>query len=164
MDYQPHIPGVRKGGPLLSWDIFMDGYSNMLQLAEDRKALIKLAGEKKWKHSFNFREQLFTLRKTVLVTDANQQIIYASSGIFDMNGYRPEEVIGKKPSIFQGEYTSPHWRAQIRISVEKQQPFEATLINYTKKGEVYNCHIKGYPVFNALHQLVNFIAFEKKAA
>ncbi len=164
MDYNSRLSNLKKSGPLLSWDIFMDGYSNMLQLAEDRQALIKLASKKKWKHSFNFREQLFTLRNTVLVTDINQLIVFASSGMLGMNGYRPEEVVGKKPSIFQGKDTCPQLKAQIRVSIEKQQPFDVTLVNYAKTGEPYNCHIKGYPVFDAIQQLVNFVAFEKKAA
>lgn len=157
------VPVFPKRGPLLSWDIFMNGYQNMMQLADDRQALLKLATQKNWQHNFDFREHLFLMRDTIVVTDVQQKIVFASSAMFDMNGYQPEEVIGKHPKIFQGTETSVQTRGLIRNKISQLQPFEATVINYKKNGAPYECYIKGYPLFNETKQLVNFIAFEKAA-
>jgi hypothetical protein len=77
-----------------------------------------------------------------------------------MNGYKIAEVIGKKPSMFQGAASSAETKKQIREAINKQIPFEATIANYRKNKEVYDCLIKGFPVFDKSKNLVNFIAFE----
>jgi hypothetical protein len=43
-----------------------------------------------------------------------------------------------------------------------QQPFEQTVVNYNKNGEIYICLIKGFPVFNIKGKLSHFIAFERR--
>lgn len=149
--------------PLLCWDIFMEGYRRLMQMGDDLQTLNKLANTRKWKHLFNFEHELVQRGYTLLVTDHNLKIEYASSNIIAMNGYSPNEVIGKSPRMFQGEATRLESRHIIRNAVEEQIPFETIVINYTKNGEPYDCHIKGFPLFNAKQELVNFIAFEKRA-
>ena len=149
-----------RGAPLMCWDIFMDGYQKKIQLAEDICTLNKLSIKQKWQHSFDFETELFRSGNTILVTDPKQHIIYASSSIFLMNGYLPGEIIGKRPFIFQGTNTCPQIKASIRQSINDRSVFEQTIVNYCKNGAPYNCHIKGFPVFNHKKELANFIAFE----
>lgn len=149
--------------PLLCWDIFMEGYRRLMQLGDDLQTLNKLAKTRKWKHAFDFEQQLARQGDTLLVTDSHLRIVYASSNMMAMNGYTPDEVIGKSPRMFQGPGTIPETRGVIRDAVARQIPFEAMLVNYSKNGEAYDCHIKGFPLFNAQKELVNFIAFERRA-
>ena len=153
----------RANAPLLCWDLFLEGYYKKLELAEDKTLLNKFAVSHQWKHSFDFDKQLFTLNNTVLVTDPGLHIVFASSNMYLMNGYHPHEVIGKKPSMFQGPGTSIETKHLIRKAIDAVQPFEASLVNYRKTGEAYDCFIKAYPVFSKPGLLVNFIAFEKVA-
>jgi PAS domain S-box-containing protein len=162
MGMEDEIPPAGRA-PLLCWDLFLEGYYRKLDLAEDTKALGKLASKQRWKHAFDFHEQLFRYDKTVIVTDTALHIVYASSNMYVMNGYHPPEVIGKKPSIFQGPATSADTKEMIRNAIRELRPFEAKLINYRKSGELYDCHIKAFPVFNKPGALVNFIAFENVA-
>ncbi len=104
--------------------------------------------------------QIVWENKTVVVTDKKLKIIYASSNMFNMNGYMPEEVIGKHPSVFQGEATCETAKSKIRAAIQQSQPFECEIINYRKDGSLYNCWIEGYPVYNTAGELVNFIALE----
>jgi hypothetical protein len=80
-----------------------------------------------------------------------------------MNGYLPNEVIGKSPKMFQGKKTCPKTSQEIREAINAAVPFEKDVINYSKNGNIYNCQIKGLPIFNTLGQLTHFMAFEKVA-
>ena len=81
-----------------------------------------------------------------------------------MNGYEAQEVIGNSPKMFQGAKTDLQVSNEIRQAILKKVPFEKNVINYCKDGSVYNCHIKGFPIFNNKGEVINFIAFEKIAA
>ncbi|AHM61079.1 hypothetical protein D770_14125 [Flammeovirgaceae bacterium 311] len=127
---------------------------------EDVRLLEALAMEKGWRHSWNFEEKIFRQKKTILVTDTNQQIVFASNSLYEMAGYFPTEVLGKTPHLFQGPETSTEVKAHIRNAIVQQQPFTGTLTNYKKNKSLYNCSIEGFPVFNKKGELMNYIAFE----
>ena len=152
----------QKKSPLLCWDLFLESYYQKLELAEDKRMLDQLGLKQNWKFDFDIEKQLFRLGKTIVVTRPTLEIVYASSNMYFMNGYHPKEVLGKKPSIFQGDETSEESKKIIRMAVEQRQPFEVMVVNYRKNGETYDCHIQGYPVFNRSRELANFIAFERE--
>jgi PAS domain S-box-containing protein len=161
-DIQPgNDPGYTGApAPLLSWDIFMAGYQRKMKLLDDAKMIHNLSKQSNWKHGWDFRQKLLAQEKVILVTDPSLQIVCASSNLFEMNGYDPHEVVGQKPSMFQGAATTESSRWLIRSAIQSQQPFDTNIINYKKNGTLYDCHIEGYPVFNAQKELVHFIAFE----
>ncbi|WP_336517221.1 PAS domain-containing protein [Pollutibacter soli] len=148
--------------PLMCWDLFIEGYDAKMGMAADRADLIRMASSNHWKHNFDFESELFRCGNTIIVTDPSILIVLATRNMFKMNGYLPQEVIGKKPSMFQGEGTSKETTRAIRNAINQRQHFEATLVNYRKNGEAYPCFIRGYPVFNKSGELVNFIAFESE--
>lgn len=148
--------------PLMSWDLFLEGYEAKMQLAEDRADLIRLATTNHWKHNFNFENELFGCGNTIIVTDPAIHIVLATRNMLKMNGYLPQELIGKKPSILQGEATCRETTMAIGAAIHQRLPFEASLINYRKNGEIYRCLIRGYPVFNKSGLLAHFIAFESE--
>ena len=144
----------------MCWDIFMEGFHKRLELSHDIQQLTRLSQQQRWQHDFNFEQQLIWSNKTVLVTDHTLNIVYASSNLFFMNGYMPEEVIGRNPSMFQGKDTCPETRFHIRQAIEQRVPVETSILNYRKNGDTYICHLQEYPLFNHKNALVNFIAFE----
>lgn len=123
-----------------------------------------IAVSKKWNDSSFIEKEVLEEKHVVVITDAQLNIVHASQSIFDMNGYRPEEIIGKKPKMFQGEKTCKKTVSEIRNAIKEEIPFEATVLNYRKDGSTYNCWIKGIPLRNAKGELVNFIAFERQVA
>lgn len=153
---------VKVIAPLKSWDIYLHHYKRLQELANDKFLLEKMALENRWQQKFNFAEQLFQEQSSIIVTSPDLSITYVSSNIRQLTGYGPSEVIGKNPSIFQGSKTDIIARDLMRKAIETKIPFESNLINYKKNGGFYNCHIKGYPIFNKEKKLVNFIAFEKE--
>jgi PAS domain S-box-containing protein len=148
-------------GPLLSWDIFMDSYQRTMRRLDDLQRLQKLSAQHQWNKEWDFEELLLRKGKVILVTDSSLSICYASSSLTDMNGYAPEEVMGKKPTLFQGKETQAQPRAQIRSDIKQLRPFSVTLLNYRKDGSLYNCAIEGYPVFTKKKKHSHFIAIEQ---
>jgi hypothetical protein len=146
--------------PLLSWDIFMEGYWKKMSLAEDKLKLDKMARLHLWQQQWNIETLLLKQGKVIVVTDPFLHIVFASSNITAMNGYTVAEITGKTPKLFQGENTDKNIIIDIRNAIRERRNFHVSLINYKKNKEPYHCNIEGFPVFNKKKQLVNFIAFE----
>lgn len=145
--------------PLTSWDFFGSYYDKTKNSIGDSSVLNSIIKSKEW----DFQQKLQD-DTVIVVTDAVLNIVFASKNIVKMNGYLPNEVVGKSPKMFQGELTDRQVSKEISIAVKEQKPFDKVIMNYCKDGSLYKCHIKGYPVFNEKGILTNFIAFEKIAA
>ena len=148
--------------PLLCWDIIMEGTSRRTEFNKDITALQNIMKVHNW-HLIMERtidNCIVWENKTILVTNPALQIILATKNIYQMNGYKPNEVIGKHPKMFQGEETSITSRKIIKVAIDKQLPFNCNIVNYRKDGRQYTCHIECYPIFNKKNQLVNYLALE----
>jgi len=49
-----------------------------------------------------------------------------------MNGYKLNEIVGKKPNMLQGVDTCKETLKVIRMAIENKQKFEVTILNYRK--------------------------------
>jgi PAS domain S-box-containing protein len=146
--------------PLLSWDIFMNGYNKRMALANDFNQLNKLSISEKWIIEWDMEAKLFQEGKIIIVTDPSLHIVYTGGNIFEMNGYTPAELIGKSPKIFQGPDTSIETLLKIRGAINSRKAIDITVLNYKKNKQTYYCHVQEYPVFNKNRELSHFIAFE----
>jgi PAS domain S-box-containing protein len=151
--------------PLLCWDIVMEGTARRKEFAEDITTLKNLMIVNNWhsKLERSIDNYIVWENKVIIVTNPALQIIWASKNIYEMNGYRPSEVIGQHPKMFQGKATSEETRTIIKSAISKLCPFECTILNYRKDGSTYKCHIEGYPIFDKQGKLINFIAIENAA-
>ena len=141
--------------PLICWD-FYTSYENDFLLFN------KI--QKKWTEKIDFLKETNKNSFQLLITDSKFKIIFASEGLFGMNGYQPFEVIGKSPSIFQGLKTSEKTKKSIKEALINHAPFKEIILNYKKNGETYWCEIEAYPKFDNQGNFLNYIAFEKIAA
>ncbi len=151
--------------PLLCWDIIMEGIGRRAEFNQDITVLQNLMKVQNWQLIMErtIDDCIVWENKTILVTNPDLQIILATKNIYQMNGYKPDEVIGKHPKMFQGEETSITSRKIIKVAIDKQLPFDCNIINYRKDGNLYTCHIECYPIFNKKGQLVNYLALENAA-
>lgn len=148
------------GGPLRSWDIFIDSFWRNMESGSDLQQIQKIEKAMEWKSEWDFYEKLITEQKIIVITDASLNIVFATSNIYAMNGYTQQEVISQNPRIFQGEQTDPAPRKRIQQAIASLVPFSETVKNYRKDGSLYDCYIEGFPVFNRSRRHVNFLAFE----
>lgn len=152
-----------KAMPLISWDIYSQYLYQTNVLLHDVSSLNQIANKNLWETVWDFKESIQD-ETVIVVTDANLKIVFATTNIEKMNGYKVEEVIGNSPKMFQGPSTNLQVSSEIRQAILNKVPFEKNVINYCKDGSLYKCSIKGFPVFNLKGDVVNFIAFEKIAA
>lgn len=141
--------------PLMCWDIFAS-YSQELNNYN--------AIQSKWHIQENFNAIVYQQKRDIIVTNVNQEIVFATQGIHEMNGYHAFELIGKSPKIFQGELTSAESKNKIRTAIKNQLPFKDIILNYKKDGSTYLCDIEAFPKFNKKGVLINYVAFEKIAS
>jgi len=150
--------------PLISWDFYGPYFDMLRSYCEDIVALQQLAQRNNWSYDSEFDTALFEKNQVIVITDAKLKIVHSTDNIVTMNGYRPQEILGKNPKVFQGPKTCEATKKRIRLAINKKVGFEETVLNYRKDGSTYNCWIKGEPIFNAEGEFVNFIAYEKKVA
>ena len=141
--------------PLISWDLFVN---HDFQIEKYNSI------QKQWKSKENFREIVYQKKQEIIITDTNFEIVFASSGIFKMNGYHPFEVVGKSAKLFQGKETSQKSKDTIRLALANELPFKEILVNYKKDGSTYLCEIEAYPKFDKEGKLTHYIAFERIAS
>lgn len=147
--------------PILSWEFRRQFVTELNAVRTDAKKLRKLAKKFHWNTDLDFETKL--QQQTILVTDVSLSIIFASENMVRMNGYKESEVLGKSPKMFQGKDTDLKVSRLIRVCVQKQQPFQKTILNYRKNGTSYHCKVQGFPVFDKEGKLCHFIAFETAA-
>lgn len=150
--------------PLNSWDIYGLYFDTLCGTYEDIVSLQRLSEDNRWSYPATFKDALLKKDQIIIVTDPDLKIVHATHNITLMNGYRPEEILGKQPKLFQGAETSTRTTGEIRKAINNEMPFEAVIRNYRKDGTAYNCWLKAEPIFDTKGELVNFIAYEKEVA
>ncbi len=97
----------------------------------------------------------------VILTDADQYILWVNQDFEALTGYTLPEVVGQNPGrLLQGPHTEPDAIARIRQGIAGRTSFKATVTNYRKNGEEYLCKLVVHPIFGRDKQLTNYLAFE----
>ncbi|SHL32240.1 PAS domain-containing protein [Flavobacterium saccharophilum] len=147
--------------PILSWDFHYEYLNELRAVFADLKKVDKISNRFKWNDKkLQIRDRI--LDEVILVTDVNLKIVFASNGIKKMTGYTESEILGKTPKMFQGPKTSEIALNEIKMAIQLQVPFEKTIENYKKDGEIYKCKIDSVPIFNLKGELSHYIAFESE--
>jgi methyl-accepting chemotaxis protein len=98
---------------------------------------------------------------SVVITGADGLIIYVNPGFTRLTGFRPEEVIGKKPGkLLQGRHTNPETVREIRRALDARGPFYQEILNYSKSGEPYWIALSINPVFGADGSLERYVSIQ----
>ncbi|UNY98829.1 PAS domain-containing protein [Zhouia spongiae] len=152
------------GAPLVCWDI----YGSFLQeqaTHTGKKSDLELLAELKQKHHWDIDFHALlknSFYDALVLTNLNQEIIWASKGFKKMTGYSIKSIVGKKPKFLQGKETSPDTLSFIRQNIQQGNAFSTQLINYRKNGETYLCEINIAPIKNKQNQITHFIALENE--
>jgi|GEM_PF-3215828 len=96
----------------------------------------------------------------VVITDAQERIEYVNNGFTRLTGYTPQEVIGKKPSMFQGPDTSEETRKELKEKIQTKKPFYGEILNYSKNQQPYWVSLSVNPVFDNQGNLTRFVALQ----
>jgi PAS domain S-box-containing protein len=151
-----------KALPIVAWDFYHEFLEKKNSILLDLNKVKSIAEKNKWEQD-NWDLDHRLNEEVIVLTDAKLEIVFVSHNMIRMNGYKESEVLGKSPKFFHGLETSQQTSKEIREAIQNKLPFEKTVINYKKTGEIYSCLIKGYPIFNVKGELTHFIAYEKAA-
>ena len=156
--------GTRKSKPmpLLSWDIFMDGYQKMIHKAKKRTELEEVLA---FAQKFNWKNDLQTVfsetdYEALIITDKNQEIIWVNDGFTSMTGYSKKFALTKTPRFLQGARTSDKAKNRIKTKIALDKPFKDVIVNHRKDNSTYTCEVKIVPLYS--EKTTHYIAFERK--
>lgn len=97
----------------------------------------------------------------VVITDANRKIEWVNKAFEDVSGYKLHEIKGRGPGGFlQGKESDPEVINQVREALNRKEPVQFQLINYSKWGIKYWVESRIEPVFNKDGVLTNFMAIQ----
>lgn len=88
-------------------------------------------------HSDLLHHALMQSFNSVVITDLEQNIVYANPSFCRQTGYAIDELIGQNPRILQGPKTDPAVIQHLRECLSEKKYFEGTTVNYRKNGEAY---------------------------
>jgi PAS domain S-box-containing protein len=96
----------------------------------------------------------------IILTDTNGMILYANELLEKITGYRLQEVVGNKPSLWGGlmskEFYSEIWD---KIKNEKKS-IQVIVKNKKKNGELYKAQLRISPILDTKGEIKFFIGIE----
>lgn len=108
-------------------------------------------------------------REAIFITDATNRIITVNGAFSDITGYRPEEVLGRNPSILQsGEHGPDFYRAMWQ-ALNKDGYWQGEIWDRRRNGEIFPVWVSISVVYDAHGAISHHIAMydditERKAA
>jgi len=110
-----------------------------------------------------------TMSDAVLITSApppgeSPRIIGTNDAMSELTGYSYDEVIGKSPSMLQGDGTSEAARQRLRKAIEKREGTTETLVNYRKDGSTYLCELTLTPLQDENGAIQYFMGIAREVA
>lgn len=84
----------------------------------------------------------------VVITDEAGLTTWVNQGFERITGYTPDDILGKKPgAVLQGPASDPHIIEEMRLAIANVEPFDLTILNYTKEAKPYWNYIECLPLF-----------------
>jgi len=100
----------------------------------------------------------------VMITDAEPgyPIIYVNPAFCEMTGFTFEELVGKSPSILQGEKTDQAVLDELSDKISRGDIFHGKTFNYRKDGSEFIMEWKIVPIRGAEGVVSHFLAIQRE--
>lgn len=97
----------------------------------------------------------------VVITDRDGRVIYANYAVQRNTGYRPDEVIGKKPGeLWGGNMPKSFYENMWSTISDKKRPFVGEVKNKKKDGTEYWQEVRIFPILDKYSDVKFFIGIE----
>jgi PAS domain S-box-containing protein len=97
----------------------------------------------------------------VVITDAQEKIIWANNAFTRVSEYPLEEALNKRPGwLLNGPEKDKKEVNKIKEAVKKEVPVEGDILNYSKTGKKYWAHYNIHPVHDENGKLVKFFSIQ----
>ncbi|WP_369140137.1 PP2C family protein-serine/threonine phosphatase [Modestobacter versicolor] len=97
------------------------------------------------------------------ITDPRQEddpLVWVNPSFSRITGFSYEESVGRNCRFLQGPATDATAVAELRRSLESEQPITTTLLNYRKDGTAFWNQLSITPVFDGSGDLVSFVGVQ----
>ncbi|UTV81423.1 EAL domain-containing protein [Acidithiobacillus sp. YTS05] len=109
----------------------------------------------------SFAAALRSISEGVLLTDAEQNILYFNNAFAEITGYGLAELIGKNCRILQGPKTAAETVARIRQHLDAGQAYSGEILNYRKDGSSFWNQLSINPIRDQQGQLAQFVSVQR---
>ncbi len=102
----------------------------------------------------------------VMITEAGPaySIIYVNPALCAITGYSFSELLGKSPSILQGERTDKEVLVDLKEKLDRGETFHGRAFNYRKNGEKFLMEWKIVPIKNKAGVVSHFFSIQREIA
>jgi diguanylate cyclase (GGDEF)-like protein/PAS domain S-box-containing protein len=97
----------------------------------------------------------------VIVTDADQVIIYANKAVQDLVGYSDTEMLGRTCRFLQGNDTDPATVRAIREALTAGKTFRGPILNYRRNGDQFWNGLTITPVRGPDGEVTHFASLQR---
>ena len=112
------------GGPKDIADM-AHAFNDMMSVQEEREAALRIAAI------------AFETEEGMLVTDENAMILRVNQAFTRITGYKPEEAIGKNPSLLKSDRQDEEFFQRMWGSLQQYNNWQGEIWNQRKNGEIY---------------------------
>ncbi|MDX1595304.1 MAG: diguanylate cyclase, partial [Gammaproteobacteria bacterium] len=98
---------------------------------------------------------------SVLITDPEGRITYANPQLYRLTGYRPDEVLGQNPRLFNSGLVSDETFQEMWTMLVDGDVWEGELINRKKDGELFTEQAIISPVTDAGGRVEGYVAVKR---
>ena len=97
----------------------------------------------------------------VLITNANEFIIWVNPAVCRMTGYAPDELVGQRPSVLKSGEHPPEFFADLWATIRSGRTWTGSIVNRRKDGSCYFEEQTIAPVRNRTGEIGHFIAIKQ---
>jgi len=95
------------------------------------------------------------------IEEPGPRIVFVNDAFVTRTGYAREETLGRSPRFLEGPKTQRDALNRIHVAMQRFEPVQVEIINYTKSGEEFWLDLKIVPVAGADGRITHFVAVER---
>ena len=119
-----------------------------------------------YRHSSRVKQRLMAFRSavehsdnSVVMTDAERNIIYVNEVFERDSGYKASEVLGKNPRILKSDLVDQSYYDELNEALNRGEKWEGEFVNRKKDGSLFHEKASIVPVYID-NELVNYLAIK----
>jgi len=109
----------------------------------------------------NFANAVIHAGDAIIMTDADANIFYANPAFEQLSGYKAEEVLGKKPSLWKSGRTPGHVYQDMWSTVQAGMVWAGELTNKKKNGTLYIAQMTISPILSEEGEIVSLLGVQR---
>ena len=97
----------------------------------------------------------------IMVTDAQERILFANAAFSKTTGYPAEDLIGSTPSLLRSGRHDPEFYTALRRALASGRDFRATFINRRRDGSLYHADQSISPIVDDAGQTTHYVCVSR---